>query len=58
MPQYDTGSWSLYEPGQLDTLDYHKLVTGFLQQLCSRVHAPVYCTTAARFQAELTPPVL
>ena len=58
VPQYDTGSWSLYEPGQLDTLDYHKLVTGFLQQLCSRVHAPVYCTTAARFQAELTPPVL
>jgi hypothetical protein len=49
VPRYDTGSWSLYEPGQADTLDYHILVTGFLHQLCARVHAPVYCKTAANF---------
>jgi hypothetical protein len=56
VPRYDTGAWSLYEPGQEDTLDYHNLVTGFLQELCARVHAPVYCTTAANFQSYLTTP--
>ena len=59
LPSYDTGAWSLYQPGQEDTLDYHTLVTGFLQQLCSRTHAPVYCTTAVHFEAYLrTPPAL
>ena len=59
LPSYDTGAWSLYQPGQEDTLDYHTLVTGFLQQLCARTQAPVYCTTAAHFAAYLkTPPVL
>ncbi len=53
VPRYDTGSWSLYEPGQQDTLDYHILVTGFLHELCARVHAPVYCTTAAHFDRYL-----
>jgi hypothetical protein len=34
-------------------------VTGFLQQLCTRTQAPVYCTTAQHFLAyETTPPVL
>ncbi len=59
VPHYDTGAWSLYQPGQEDTLDYHTLVTGFLQQLCSSSHAQVYCTTAAHFERYLkTPPVL
>jgi hypothetical protein len=49
LPHYDTGSWSLYEPGQKDTVSYHELVTEFLDQLCSRTRAPVYCRTAARF---------
>ncbi len=56
LPSYDTGAWSLYEPRQEDTLDYHTLVTSFLKQLCSRTHAPVYCTTAAHFQSYLTTP--
>jgi hypothetical protein len=56
MPAFDTGAWSLYQPGQEDTLDYHKLVTGFLQQLCARTGAPVYCTTAQQFQTDLTTP--
>jgi len=49
VPRYDTGAWSLYQPGQEDTLDYHKLVTGFLHELCARTHARVYCTTAGHF---------
>ena len=59
LPSFDTGAWSLYQPGVEDTLSYHELVTGFLQQLCTRTQAPVYCTTAQHFQAyETTPPVL
>jgi hypothetical protein len=59
VPSYDTGAWSLYQPGVEDTLSYHTLVTGFLQQMCTLTAAPVYCTTAQHFQAYLTiPPVL
>ena len=56
VPHFDTGAWSLYQPGIEDTLSYHELVTGFLQQLCTRTHAPVYCTTAQHFTAYLTTP--
>jgi hypothetical protein len=59
LPSFDTGAWSLYQPGVEDTLDYHQLVTGFLQQLCARTQAAVYCTTAQHFQSYLTiPPAL
>lgn len=59
VPAFDTGAWSLYQPGVEDDLSYHQLVTGFLEQLCTTVGAPVYCTTAQHFQADLTtPPVL
>ena len=59
VPQFDTGAWSLYQPGIEDSLDYHELVTGFLQQLCTRTVSPVYCTTAQHFTSYLkTPPVL
>jgi D-glucuronyl C5-epimerase C-terminus len=54
VPHFDTGAWSLYRPGLEDPLSYHQLVTGFLQQLCARTAAPVYCTTAQHFQADLT----
>ncbi|OAI38997.1 hypothetical protein AYO39_00630 [Actinobacteria bacterium SCGC AG-212-D09] len=56
LPTFDTGSWSLYQPGVLDTIDYHKLVTGFLQELCDRTQASVYCREAARFQSYLSHP--
>ncbi len=39
VPYFDTGSWSLYQPGVPDTISYHKIVTGFLEQLCSITHA-------------------
>ncbi|MGO9820118.1 MAG: D-glucuronyl C5-epimerase family protein [Solirubrobacteraceae bacterium] len=59
VPSFDTGAWSLYQPGVEDDLSYHELVTGFLQQLCTSTGAPVYCTTAQRFQSYLKiPPVL
>jgi hypothetical protein len=59
LPSFDTGAWSLYQPGVEDDLSYHELVTGFLAQLCTLTQTPLYCTTAAHFQADLkTPPVL
>ncbi len=56
VPAYNTGAWSLYQPGIEDTLGYHELVTGFLQQLCQLTGAPVYCTTAQAFRNDLTTP--
>jgi hypothetical protein len=56
LPQFDTGSWSLYQPGVLDTIDYHELVTGFLQELCDRTQAAVYCREASHFQSYLSHP--
>ncbi len=59
VPRFDTGAWSLYQPGVEDSLSYHELVTGFLAELCRDTHATVYCQTAQHFQADLkTPPVL
>jgi hypothetical protein len=53
LPQFDTGSWSLYKPGVEDTLAYHQLVIGLLQQLCAITRASVYCTTASHFLSYL-----
>jgi D-glucuronyl C5-epimerase C-terminus len=59
LPQFDTGAWSLYQPGLEDDLSYHELVTGFLQQLCAMTKVSIYCTTATHFQQYLkTPPEL
>jgi hypothetical protein len=59
VPRFNTGAWSLYQPGVEDDLSYHELVTGFLQQLCTMLGTPVYCTTAKAFVAdETTPPTL
>jgi hypothetical protein len=59
VPSFNTGAWSLYQPGVEDDLSYHELVTGFLAQLCTITKAPVYCMTASQFTADLTiPPAL
>jgi hypothetical protein len=59
LPEFDTGAWSLYQPGIEDDLSYHQLVTGFLQELCSRTKALAYCRTAEHFDSYLkTPPGL
>ena len=49
-PRYDTGEWSYYAlPNKnLSTWDYHVLVTGFLENLCERTEARVYCRVARR----------
>jgi D-glucuronyl C5-epimerase-like protein len=56
LPQFDTGAWSLYQPGLEEDLSYHELVTGLLQQLCSVTKVSVYCGTAARFGQYLKTP--
>jgi hypothetical protein len=59
LPEFNTGAWSLYQPGVEDDLGYHELVTGFLQQLCEITNAPTYCATADDFGLDLqTPPRL
>jgi hypothetical protein len=59
VPSYDTGAWSLYQPGLEDDLSYHELVTGFLAQLCSMTNASAYCAAATHFRRYLhTPPAL
>lgn len=55
-PSYDTGAWSLYEPGVESDLNYHELVRDFLAHLCDRTSARVYCVTARRFTAYLHQP--
>lgn len=37
--QSDTGSWSLYQPGEYSTLEYHKLLRDFVRGLCDRIRA-------------------
>jgi hypothetical protein len=60
LPAFDTGAWSLYQPGQESDLGYHVLLRDFLRALCKRVPDPaLYCTEADRFTADLRrPPVL
>jgi hypothetical protein len=36
VPHYDTGSWSLYDQFGESNLNYHELLTEFLQHLCER----------------------
>jgi hypothetical protein len=56
MPTYDTGKWSMYDQNHESDLNYHKLVTTFLGNLCKRTATPVYCDTEARFKADLESP--
>jgi hypothetical protein len=36
VPHYDTGAWSLYDQHSESNLNYHELLTEFLQHLCQR----------------------
>jgi D-glucuronyl C5-epimerase C-terminus len=73
VPLYNTGAWSMYDQFGESSLNYHELLTEFLQHLCERTdegppvrqaNAPIpgdeiYCTTAESFTADLhTPPVI
>jgi D-glucuronyl C5-epimerase C-terminus len=58
-PEYDTGAWSLYQPGEESPLSYHELVRDFLKGLCQRSGVQVFCTTATHFTDYLhQPPVV
>ncbi len=54
LPSFVVNGWSLYQPGQLDHLNYHELVTGFAQSLCQKLNLPVYCNTYSAFEADLS----
>ncbi len=53
LPLFDTGSWSLYQPGVQDSLAYHELVIKLLRQLCAMTRSPIYCSTASNFKSYL-----
>ncbi|MBA2347373.1 MAG: hypothetical protein H0V81_03690 [Solirubrobacterales bacterium] len=55
--RYDTGAWSLYAAqGREATLSYHRLVDGFLENLCARTRRDAYCAPAKRFGRYLREP--
>jgi hypothetical protein len=73
VPHYNTGAWSMYDQYGESDLNYHELLTEFLQHLCEKTrvgppirqaNAPIqgdeiYCTTAQAFTTDLhTPPVV
>lgn len=46
VPHYDTGAWSLYDQFGESNLNYHELLTEFLQHLCERTRkGPPYAAT-------------
>jgi D-glucuronyl C5-epimerase C-terminus len=46
VPRYDTGAWSLYDQFGESNLNYHELLTEFLQHLCERTRKGPPITTA------------
>jgi hypothetical protein len=46
-PHYDTGAWSMYDQFGESNLNYHELLTEFLQHLCERTGKGAPVTTAA-----------
>jgi len=55
---FDTGAWSLYSArGREADLNYHRLTTQFLTDLCARFHRARYCREGKRFaRYEREPP--
>jgi D-glucuronyl C5-epimerase C-terminus len=45
-PHYDTGAWSLYDQFSESNLNYHELLTEFLQHLCERTRKGAPMSTA------------
>ncbi len=46
VPHYDTGAWSLYDQFGESNLNYHELLTEFLQHLCERTRKGPPLTSA------------
>jgi hypothetical protein len=48
VPHYDTGAWSMYDQFGESDLNYHELLTEFLQHLCERTRkGPPFSSTPA-----------
>ncbi len=47
VPHYDTGAWSMYDQFGESDLNYHELLTEFLQHLCERTRKGPPVTTTA-----------
>jgi D-glucuronyl C5-epimerase C-terminus len=56
VPHYDTGAWSLYDQFGESALNYHELLTEFLQHLCERTRKGPPLTTAVTPAPSPTPP--
>ncbi|HYF24873.1 MAG TPA: D-glucuronyl C5-epimerase family protein [Baekduia sp.] len=58
VPASDTGAWSLYSTGGRESdLGYHRLVGGFLRDLCDATGRGLYCGAGKRFaRYEREPP--
>ncbi len=56
VPHYDTGAWSLYDQHSESNLNYHELLTEFLQNLCKRTQeGPPIPPAAPRVAATAAP---
>jgi hypothetical protein len=55
VPRYDTGGWSLYDQFGESSLNYHELLTEFLQHLCQRTRKGLPPTTSSTAPSPPTP---
>jgi hypothetical protein len=55
VPHYDTGSWSMYDQYGESNLNYHELLTEFLQHLCERTRKGPPTSTAVTPAPSPTP---
>jgi hypothetical protein len=56
VPNYDTGAWSMYDQYGESNLNYHELLTEFLQHLCERTRKGPPTSTAVTPAPSPTPP--
>jgi uncharacterized membrane protein YgcG len=56
VPRYDTGAWSMYDQYGESDLNYHELLTEFLQHLCERTRKGPPTATAITPAPSPTPP--
>ncbi len=56
VPHYDTGAWSMYDQYGESDLNYHELLTEFLQHLCERTRKGPPTSTVVTPAPSPTPP--
>jgi hypothetical protein len=56
VPRYDTGGWSLYDQYGESSLNYHELLTEFLQHLCQRTRKGLPSAPSTPAPTPATPP--